>query len=90
MQTSDILTDLEFADDVNLKRLYNYHCATNRNNYESMIEAREEYITQRESPQIIRMWLKIAEATSIANRMKKQRENKIEKVFEMQKTRKKQ
>ena len=66
LQTTDILTDLEFADDVNLKRLYNYHLATNRNNYEAMLEAREEYKAQRESPKIIKMWLKIAEATSIA------------------------
>ena len=84
LQTTDILTDLEFVDDVNLKRLYNYHLATNRSNYEAMLEAREEYKAQRESPKIIKMWLKIAEATSIANRMKKEKSDKINAVYEMQ------
>jgi len=50
LQTADLLTDLEFADDANLKKLYNYNLATNRNNYESMLEVREEYLTQKNDP----------------------------------------
>ena len=61
------MTDLEFADDINLKRLYNYHLATNRANYESMLEAREEYLSAKESPEVIKMWHYISVATSIAN-----------------------
>ena len=57
LQTSDLLTELEFADDVNLKKLYNYNLATNRNAYEAMLEAREEFLTQRHAPEIARMWL---------------------------------
>ena len=45
LQTADLLQELEFADDVNLKKLYNYNLATNRHAYESMLEAREEFLT---------------------------------------------
>ena len=61
------MTELEFADDVNLKRLYNYNLATNRNNYESMLEVRREYLKAKEDPEIIKMWSKIAQETSIAS-----------------------
>lgn len=50
LKTADLLTELEFADDANLKKLYNYNLATNRNNYESMLEVREEYLTQKNDP----------------------------------------
>ena len=44
LQTTDLLQELEFVDDVHLKRLYNYNLATNRNNYESMLEVTDEFI----------------------------------------------
>lgn len=77
LQTAQILSEMDFADDVNLKRLYNYHLATNRNNYEQMVEAREEFVDMQSSPEFTKMMFKIAAATTIANRRKKQRDSKL-------------
>lgn len=47
LQTTDLLTELDFAGNDYLKKLYNYNLATNRDNYESTLEVRQEYLKQR-------------------------------------------
>ena len=44
LQTSDLLTELDFTNEHNLKRLYNYNLASNRIAHESFLEAREEFM----------------------------------------------
>lgn len=66
LQTTDLLKEIEFVDDIHLKRLYNYNLATNRNNYEAMVEVREEFFKQKSDPEVARMWSRIAKSTSIA------------------------
>ena len=38
--TTNLLTELDFTTDAFLKRLYNYNLASNRDNYESMLDLR--------------------------------------------------
>ena len=56
VQTSDLLTEVEFADDLLIKRLVNYNLATNRHDYENMLEAKEEYFEMQKSPEMAKMW----------------------------------
>ena len=39
LKTSEMLEELDFVDDKNLKMLYNYNCATNRVNYDFKLVA---------------------------------------------------
>ena len=77
IQTADILTDLEFADDQFLKKLYNYTLATQRHDYENMLDAREEFLAYRNNPEAAKMWYKISKNNSIANRKKKEKDSTV-------------
>lgn len=56
LQTTDLLTDLDFAGEDFLKKLYNYNLATNRDNYESMLDVRQEYLKQRFDEKTVKLW----------------------------------
>ena len=43
MQTTDILQELDFVDQDQLKRLFNYILASNRDLHESRIDVRHEH-----------------------------------------------
>ena len=62
-----MLAELDYADDQFLKKLFNYRLATNQNNYELMLDAREEFVNNKFSDEKIKLWHAIAQEDSIAN-----------------------
>ena len=60
LQTSELLTHIDFANDDFLKKMFNYNLATNRNNYEDMQAVREEYFHARDKdPKMAKLWFEI-------------------------------
>ena len=57
--TTNLLTELDFTSDAFLKRLYNYNLASNRDNYESMLDLREEFLKDKMDLERIKLWAKI-------------------------------
>ena len=66
MQTSELIDQIGTVDDSYLKRLYNYNLATNRNNYEAMLEVRKEYHGRIDDPARVKMWYDIVKSDTIA------------------------
>lgn len=82
LKTADILQELDFVADKNLKMLYNYNCATNQVNYDYKLLAQEEFEDRRQDPQIMTLQSKIAKENSYANIKKKMINQKIQRVFD--------
>ena len=82
LKTTDMLQELDFVDDKNLKMLYNYNCATNRVNYDFKLVAQEDHKDRSHDPKIIELQHQIAKETSLASVKKKCANNKIARVFE--------
>ena len=69
-------------DDSYLKRLYNYNLATNRNNYEAVLEVRREFKTRADDPDKVKMWSDILKSDTIAMKKKKIKDDKVKKIFQ--------
>ena len=82
LKTAEMLQDLDFIEDHNLKHLYNYNLATNRNNYEYVLLSKEEHEDRRNDAKIIALQSKIAKENSLAYVKKKVMNARIQKVFE--------
>mmetsp|Transcript_6049 Transcript_6049/g.8159 ORF Transcript_6049/g.8159 Transcript_6049/m.8159 type:complete len:104 (-) Transcript_6049:40-351(-) len=82
LKTAEMLQDLDFIEDHNLKQLYNYNCATNRNNYEYILGSREEHIERRNDAKIIALQSKIAKENSLAYVKKKVMNSRLQRVLE--------
>ena len=82
LKTAEMLQDLDFIEDHNLKQLYNYNLATNRNNYEYVLLSKEEHEDRRNDAKIIALQSKIAKENSLAYVKKKVMNARIQKVFE--------
>ena len=82
LKTADILQELDFVVDKNLKMLYNYNCATNQANHDFKLIAQEEFEDRRHDPQIIALQSKIAKENSLAYVKKKIMNKKIQRVFD--------
>ena len=68
LKTTEMLTNIDFANDEFLKKLYNYNLATNRNNYEDMQAVREEYFHARDhDPEMAKLWYEINKTNTIAS-----------------------
>ena len=65
MQTSQLLTEMDFANDHFFKRLYNYNLASNRNVYETKQEICEEFFASRQDPKIAKLWYEINKMNTI-------------------------
>ena len=56
MQTSELLDEVSEVNNTFIKRIYNYNLATNRNNYEAILDVKKEYFGMREDPALIKIW----------------------------------
>ena len=81
LQTSELLDDVNEVDNTYLKRIYNYNLATNRNNYEAMLEVRKEYLGRNDEPEKLKMWGDILKSDTIAMKQKRIREDRVKKIY---------
>ena len=82
LKTADMLQELDFVVDKNLKMLYNYACVTNQVNYDFKLIAQEEFEDRRHDPQIIALQSKIAKENSLAFIKKKVMNQKIQRLLD--------
>ena len=84
LNTAQMLQELDFIDDKNLKISYNYNCETNRVNYDFKLLAQEELQERRNDPKIIGLQSKIAKENSLAYVKKKQLTQRLLRVLDSQ------
>ena len=84
MQTSELLKDNDFAKESMIKKLVNYEMASKRHDYENMLEAREDYLKSLNDPELVRMKFNLSKTNTIANLTRRQKEKKIQRIYDVQ------
>ena len=77
IQTTQVLQELDFVDSDQLKRLFNYTLASNRDLFESQLDCKHEHEYLKTDEVMVKMWANMTKTMSVAAKTKREQQRKI-------------
>ena len=77
LQTAELLQELDFVESEQLKRLYNYNLASNRDVFEAQLDVMHEHEYLKTDPEMVKMWANMTKTMSVAAKQKREQMRKI-------------